>query len=437
MTILDLFRASAPMAERIAPTIGNAIVQGETVQSSDRIKMGEMFAWPGTPSGAAVTTESAMRVSVVYACVSRIAGAIACMPLPIFERTSDFDRKPVHHDYWWLLNEQPTATFAAASFWEFIVGQVLLRGDGISYLVRNRAGVVTSVIPWPRSRVTIELMVPDDPRQPQRLQYFFQGIEGYFGADQDDVLHFPGFGFDGIRSMSVIQWGARNGIGIAIRGDEFAGKFFAQGAQPQFAIKAPGTMTLKQQEEFREAWVSKYTGMGGGPNGIPLMLTEGLDVKELTMSAVDAQLLESRRWQVVDICRAFGVPPFMVGEMDKTSSWGSGVEQMSIGFVQYTLSPHLKRFEQELNRKLFRTPTYFTEFNSKGLLRGDVAAQTNYYKASVGGTQNAGWMTVNEIRRDQNLPPVKDGDEIIRPTRSEPDNAPPPENPPADDPNTN
>ena len=100
--------------------------------------------------------------------------------------------------------------------------------------------------------------------------------------------------------MSVIQWGARNGIGIAIEDDEHAGKFFSEGGKPEVAIKAPGEMTPTQQDQFREAWVAKYGGVQGNRR-ILMILTEGLDVSELTMSAVDQQLLESRQWQVVDI----------------------------------------------------------------------------------------------------------------------------------------
>ncbi|MBO8042657.1 phage portal protein, partial [Pseudomonas aeruginosa] len=222
------------------------------------------------------------------------------------------------------------------------------------------------------------------PREPTRLQYTFHDADGYFTVDQDDVLHFPGFGFNGVHGMSVIQWGARNGIGIAIQGDEHAGKFFSEGGKPEVAIRTPNKMTKEQQDDFRDAWVKKYGGVQGNRR-IPLVLTEGLEVHELTMSAVDQQLLESRQWQVIDVARAFGVPPHMIGETTKATSWGSGIESMGIGFVKYTLGPHLKRIKDELNRKLFRTPRYFVEHNVDMFMAGDSKTQAEYFSKALGG----------------------------------------------------
>jgi len=398
--------------KRVEPTISNNADDSKIITSSDYDGMMSIFGDLPTAAGAVVNDKTAMRVSAVYACVRLIAGAVASLPLKFYERTDDVP-KLIKHDYWWLLNERPSANFSAATMWEQAVAQVLLRGDAVAYLVRNRAFQVTSIILWPRDRVTIYRVIPDDPRVAPRLRYYFQALDGYFGAEQEDVLHFPGFGFNGWQSLSVIQWGARTGIGIAIKSDDFAGKFFGQGAQPQFAVKAPGEMTIKQQEDFRRSWVAKYSG--SGPNGIPLMLTEGLDIQQLTMTAQDAQLIESRQWQVIDIARAFGVPPFLIGETEKQTSFGAGVENMGIGFVKYTLRPHLERIQQELNHKLFGTARYFAEFDVDGLMEADIKAQAEYFKAALGGTQSPAWMTPNEVRRRKNMSPIDGGNELSKP----------------------
>ncbi|WP_258015555.1 phage portal protein, partial [Stenotrophomonas maltophilia] len=238
----------ADARDRIEPTISN-LVDGEVIQSSD-MRMFEVFGNPTTASGAVVSPESAMRVSAVFAAVSLLAGAIAQLPLPVFERV-DGHRKRAEHDYWWLLNEQFSSGWSSATGWEFIVGQMLLRGDGVVYVTRNRAGVATGLIPWPRDRVMILKQEKTSPREPTRLQYTFHDADGYFTVDQDDVLHFPGFGFNGLHGMSVIQWGARNGIGIAIQSDEHAGKFFSEGGKPEVAIRTPNKMTKEQQDDFR------------------------------------------------------------------------------------------------------------------------------------------------------------------------------------------
>lgn len=395
------------------------------VQSSDSIKMFEIFGDPRTTAGAVVNEKTAMRVSAVYSCVTLIAGAIAQLPLPIFQRVGD-SRERIDHDYWWLLNEQFSPNWPAALGWEFLVSQMLLRGDGIAYMVRNRSGAVTSIIPWPRDRVDIIEQEQASLREPRRLQYTFHDDKGYFVADQADVLHFAGFGFNGIHGLSVIQWGARNGIGIAIQGDEHAGKFFSEGGKPEVAITAPGEMTPAQQDGFRDAWVAKYGGMQGNRR-IPLLLTEGLKVEELTMSAVDQQLLESRQWQVIDIARAFRVPPHMVGETSKSTSWGTGIDSQGIGFVTYTLGMHLRRFKDELNRKLWSTSRTFTEHNTDAFLAGDSKAQAEYFSKAIGGPGAQGWMAVDEVRRLKNLSPL--GGEfakVFRSTEKAPESKPKP-----------
>lgn len=388
----------------LAPPI-SAMVDGETALSSDSIKMFEIFGDQRTAAGAVVNDKTAMRVSAVYSCVSLIAGSIAQLPLPIYENDGG-TRKKIDHPYWWILNEQFCATWCAPAAWEFLIAQMLLRGDGLAYINRNRAGTMGELIPWPRDRVDVVEQPRTSTRDPRRLQYTFHDDKGYFTADQDDVIHIPGFGFNGTCSMSVIQWGARNGIGIAIQGDEHAGKFFSEGGKPEVAITATGKMTPDMQDDFRAAWVAKYGGTQGNRR-IPLILTEGLGVEELTMTAVDQQLLESRQWQVIDIARAFGVPPHMIGETTKASSFGTGIESMFIGFVKLTLGAHLKRIRGELNRKLFpRSTRYFTEHNVDALMAGDSKAQSEYFAKALGGPGTQGYMAVDEVRRLKNLPPM-------------------------------
>jgi len=363
-------------------------------------------------AGANVDHKTAMRVSAVYACVRLISGAVAGLPLHFYRRTSDGNRERVEHPYASLLNRQPVPGFPASAMWEFTVAQMLLRGDGPAYLERdNRSGIIRSIIPLKRDQVVIKKEHDGNPRHAHRLRYYISTPDGAFGAQQEDVLHFPGFGFDGLHGMSVIEWGGRTSTGIAIGADRYAGKYFENGGAPQFALKAKGRMTEEQQEALRGAWIAKYSGTG--PNSIPLILTEGLEMDQLTMTAKDAQLLESRQWQAIDIARAFGVPPYMIGETSGSTSWGSGIEQQGIGFVVFTLAPHLRRIENELNNKLFPgDETMFVEFNTSALMQGDHAARADYYQKALGGTQNPAWMVPNEVRKLENLPPIDGGDTL-------------------------
>ena len=412
--MLSIFDQPKHVEKRIEPTL-NASSDSTIIKMGDPEALDLFGAFP-TDAGARVTEKTAMRISAVYACVSLIAGALAMMSYPIYRKTENGKQK-TDHPYWWFLNQQASEPFTSAAMWELMLTQMMLRGDGLAFLDRTPGGQVRSIIPIPRGHWLVKREDAPEPGRSGRLKYAIQFEEGLRGVDQADVLHFPGFGFNGECGMSVIQWGARAASGIAIKGDEWAGKFFGKGAQPAHAVKAPGEMNPEQQEQFRNAWDRAYGGKG--PTGRPLILTEGLDVKELSMSAKDAQMLEARQWQVVDIARAFRVPPHMIGETTAATSWGSGIEQMGIGFTTYTLGPHLIRIKQELNRKLFpRTSGLFVEPDMRALMRGDDKARAEFFKTALGGTQQPGWMEVNEVRKLENLPPHPDGEGLAKPKES-------------------
>lgn len=374
----------------------------------------EFFGVQSASSGVAVTVESAKRSAAVYSCVRLIAGAVALLPIPVYERTADGGRKPIEHPLWWMLNESPYPTLTACSFWEWMLASSLLRGDGIAQILRDRNGTPTGFMPIPRQCVEVE-------ERDGRLVYFVSDGLTTYGLFDHDVLHFPGFGFDGCKGESVIRYAAKQAVGTALAADDYAGEFFANGASPSIALSYPQGVapTEAQQNHLRDQFTERYTGKGNRHR--PLLLVNGGSVEAISLSAEDAQLLETRKFQVIEIARAFGVPPHMIGETSASTSWGSGIEQMSIGFVRYTLGPHLRRIEQELNRKLWpRSPKYFVEFNRDGLLAGDSKTESEVISKSLGGPGAQGWRTVNEARRLKNLPPVPGGDALFITTTTTP-----------------
>lgn len=374
-------------------------ISNQVVLSSDP-KVLEIFGVGPSASGVHVTPTSAMRVSAVFACVQRIA-SLATMPLNIYERTEVGRKRVEDADLWYLLNEQPTPRYTAVSHWEGVAGFQALRGGAYTFIGRSRSGAIRELIPLPWDAVQVERSKSDE----NRLKYYVQDVRTY-GADQDDILHFPGFGFDGINGMSVIQWAARNAAGNAAAMDEYSGRFFANGAHPSIVLSSDKKMDPAQVTTLQTAFAAKYSGMDNS-HRLPLVLTEGLKQDKISLSAEDSQLLEARKFQVVDIARAFGVPPHLIGETSASTSWGSGIESMGRGFVTFTLQPYLVRIEQELNRKLFRTAKYFVEFDRASLLQGDSKGQAEYSRAALGGPGTGpGWMTVDEVRREKNLPPL-------------------------------
>lgn len=391
--------------------LGNGAV---VVRSSDPTSL-EMFGAVPAAAGMFVTPESAQRVSAVYACVDRIAGGVSTLPCRIYKREGEVRRESPNHPYWWLLNEQPSDAWTAASHWARTLQFVLLRGDSYSLIQRNAAGTPTEIIPIPWECVTVQR---DSLSLDARNIYVVNDGYRAVGHDQDDVLHFAGYGFNGMHSMSVLSWGARNAAGNAMAMDEYSGKFFANGAHPSIVLKTDRKMTDDAKASLKDEFVKKYSGIQNA-HKVPLVLSDGVDAQPITISAQDAQLLEARKFQVIDIARAFGVPPHLIGETSASTSWGSGIESMGRAFVLFTLQPHLKRMEQELNRKLFRTAATFLEFDRSALIEGDLAAQAQYFRAALGGPGTGqGWMTVNEVRERMRMEPVDDGKNIFDPTQS-------------------
>ena len=361
-----------------------------------------MDAFGVSAGGAAVSAASASRVSAVAACVQKIAGTISTLRLDVLQVDGDGERKLPRDALWYKLNEQPSPQFTATSHWEGAVSKQLMRGDGHTWIRRNYSGTIIELLPLPWGSVS-----PVQQRDGS-VRYYICLPERCINTwvDSADILHFHGHDFNGISSKSVIAWGAKNAIGNALAMDEYSGKFFEGGAHPSMILSSAAKMDPEQIAALQSAFVRKYAGLANA-HAVPLVLTEGLTAKEISLSAEDAQLLEARKFQVTDIARAFGVPPHMIGETSGSSAVGAGYEQQARDFVMHTLRLHLKRMEQELNRKLFvRDIGKFVRFDLGDLIEGDSKAQAEYNRAALGGPGSGpGWMAPDEIRKTKGLAP--------------------------------
>jgi HK97 family phage portal protein len=368
-----------------------------------------------TFAGRDVSPESAMRIAAVYACVRLISGVISSLPFPVYTLKSDGERKPAEADsVAWLLNDEPCPGWSAVQFWKYMITAELLCGDQFAWIERDRNGLPVNL--WPM-----------DPRQTTVTRDKASGTLIYGTIDWrgnaaayhgDDVLHVPGEGFDGLRGKSVIGWAARQGAGIALAAEEFAGRFFSNGARPDFALTTDKKVDAKKAAEILNYWIGRHQGVEA--SHVPALLTEGMTVKELQVSPEDSQLLETRKFQVIDIARAFGVPPILIGESEKTSAWGSGIEQIVLGFVKFSIKPMLDKISAEVNRKLLTSRIYrrrdrCAEHDLTDLERGDTTSQAAFARALVGGAQGPGIASVNEARQLFGLPKRQDGDSLYDP----------------------
>ena len=421
---MGLFSRKTNVNERLEAELENtrwdlaAIKQqssGESPAPAGWDALFDIMSGTASASGVSVTEKTALSVSAVYACVRVIAGAIASLPIPIYQRTGDQSTRSTDHPLNSILRVQPSPLTTAVVHWETVVTQILLQGNSYSLIERPtpKSAAVESIRLLQSSEVEVF-------KEKGLLKYniFIDGK--WITKEQADILHIPGLGWNGTQGLSTIKHVAQNSVGTALAADEYSASFFANDSTPPGYIRYPDgkKVTKEQADEIRNYWNAKHQGRGNHHK--LAVLQDGAEFKEITVSAEDAQLIQTRQFQITDIARIFGVPPHMIGETTGSTSWGTGIEQQSIGFVVYTLQPHLARIEQEINRKLIRSNEFYAKFNVAGLLRGDISARNKAYQIALGGNQQPGYMTVNEVRTLENLQKVKNGDELYQPLTGDP-----------------
>lgn len=395
MSILDSFRAW------IAPK-----AQGTT--DSSLVRRGD-GVWEAFTGGNTAPSEQAiLRVTAASACVKLVAGAIASLPMHVYRRAPDGDlTRDINNDLWWMLNEQFCPRWSASAGWSFMVGSMLLHGDGFAEILRNSTGTINGLVPLHPSRVRV-VATPDG----SRLVYEVQpdptiaspapSVAGMRVLDQDDILHVPGFGFNGLRGLSALRYSLANSGNIAINAQDFSSSFLKNMARPDYALRTDKDLSPEAFDRLRDSLDDKHRGPMNG--GKPMILEGGLQIQTLTMPMEEMQLLETRKFQVEEIARAFGVQPFMIGHTEKTSSWGTGVEAMGAGFVRYTLRDHLNTFQNEINRKFFRTARSSAEFDTTELERADTVAMFTAIRTALGRAGEPAFMTLEEAREMLRLP---------------------------------
>lgn len=355
-----------------------------------------------TDAGVTVSEQSSMKTSAVYACVTLIAKTIGSLPLKVYRRKADGESIEVPDTLpYYLLHDEPNPAMTSIVWRKFLVANLLLGGNAYAAIGRNQANQVIDLFPIHHNLV-----------KPKRVNGRNQYVVDVGGGetetiDQSDMIHVPGPGFDGVKGMSIITWAARQAIGLALATEQHGSKLFSNGARLGVVLKHPKTLSRDAQTRLKQQFDQQQGGLSNAFKS--MVLEEGLDVTNISMTSEDAQFLETRRFQVEDIARFFGVPPHMIGHTDKQTSWGTGVEQNTLGFLIFTILPFLADFEQEFRRKLFPRSPFYAQFKVQGLMRGDSKARSDYYAS---GHQN-GWLTTNEIRKAEDLPPVPGGDSLF------------------------
>lgn len=354
-----------------------------------------------TRSGIAVNREVALKVATVYRCYSILAGLVATLPLEVKRRVDGRTRQDADdHPLWTVLRRRPNAWQTPGLFRRQLMGHVLFHGNGYARIVRSGNRIV-ALLPLDARGVSVR------QRSDNSLVYTYASpFGGLADLPPDEVLHLRGPSLDGYRGLSVLTH-AREQIGLSLATETHAGVTFKNGAAVSGVLTHPGKLGKDGRANLRASFDEFRTS--GAEAGGTIVLEEGVKLERVGLSLADAQYVQSRELSALEICMFFGVPPHMVGLTSKQTSWGSGIEQQSIGFVTYTAIDWLKMWEEELERSCIgpADSSLYLRFDVAGLLRGDLKARAGFYKTMF----ETGAFSPNDIRAKEDENPREGGDE--------------------------
>lgn len=376
----------------------------KTIASSD-IPTG--FMWSSSRAGYTISPMTALEVSTVMACVRAICEGVAQVPIYAHARDDRGQRgAKVTLPLLDVLTHRPNEWQSGFEFRETVLLHTVLTGNAYVFVSRRADGSVLELIPIEPGRVMV------DRRRDMTLTYrvmFEDGSAPLLEADQ--VWHMRGPSWDTWRGLDAVKI-ARQAIGLATAMEA------AHSAQFKGGANVSGLLSMQDKigpERFAQlgAWLDKH-GAGGEREGKPIILDGGAKYQPMTMTGVDAQHLETRKNQVLEICRHFRVIPMMVGASE-TPTYASA-EQMFIAHVVHTLTPWAERFEQSAARALIgpdQAVDLRHDFND--LMRGASQDRAEYNAKALGSGGSPAWMTPNEIRAQEGLDPIIGGDELPMP----------------------
>ncbi|WP_236167099.1 phage portal protein [Pseudomonas fulva] len=401
---IDL-RTRSPFWARMA----SFFVGGRLVSPEKGSQTGPVSA-QGAVGESVITDERALQIATVFACVRLISTVSAGLPLDVFETKGD-DRLKVamNNPLARLLRFSPNQFMTAVEFREAMTMQLCFYGNAYALIERNSVGDVISLMPLLSVNMDVRM-------ENKRVVYRYRRDNEYANFKATEIFHLKGFGFNGLVGLSPIAFAAKT-TGVAVAMEDQQRDFYANGAKsPQLLSTGDKTLSDAQRDQIEE----NFKEISGGPVRKRLWILEaGFTTQPIGVSAQDAETMAARKFQVSELARFFGVPPHLVGDVEKSTSWGTGIEQQNLGFLQYTLSPYLNRWEYAIERWLLKpgdVGRYHAEHNIDGLLRGDSAARA----AFMGTLADKGLRTINELRRLDNMPPLPGGDVATRQSQNVP-----------------
>lgn len=359
-------------------------------------------------SGEVVTHDSAMAVGVIFRCVALLGGIVAGMPLITYRSAGKVTERATDRPEYALLHDAPMPDTTAFIWGETGMGHALLRGNWYSEIIRDDYLGLTGIKLLPPHRMTPRWDDDWERGGPVKVYHYRQPDGTVLRLSPKEVLHIPGLGYDGIQGYSVLSL-MRDDVGLYKAAHSFGSNVYRNNARPAVVLQHPKTLPVAVQERLA-AQMDRLRGSANA--GKTIVLEDDMKFATLGMSLEDAQYRDTRQFQIGELSRWFGVPPHMVGDVSGSTSWGTGIEQQTIGFLRFTADSWLSRIEQQIKLQLFGGyPDLYAEFLRESLLKADTLTRFTAYNVAV----NTGWLLRSEVREAENRNPIAGLDEPVLP----------------------
>lgn len=381
---------------------------------------------PEATSGVRVNADTALEYAPLWRGINLLSRDIAKLPAQVFKRVGEDgrerDRKHAAHK---LLNRRPNPMMSPMIAIQTIQANAVLHQNGFAFVVRDAAAQPTRLIPLPTPWVELE-------REDGVFTYWFNvnGEGERVPIAPENMIHVKGLTLDGLWGISLIQK-ARNSIGLGMGAEEYGARFFGNDATPHVVLEHPGVKAAAISDQAAQnivtSWDNKQRGLERAHR--TTVLGEGMTARVLGISGRDAQLVQTRQFELIQVANWVGVPPHKLGSTISRSF--ASIEQENLSYLSESIDPWLVVWEQELTDKLLteaekENDTHFIEFNRGALVRADIATRAGVHSLALAGKP---WKRVNEVRKDENMPP----DDELDAMATKPPEPPPMIPPPVDD----
>lgn len=349
-----------------------------------------------------VSAETAMKLAAVYACIYVLSSNIAQMPLHVMRKSNNKVEPARDHPVFYLVHDEPNIWQTSYKWRELKQRHILGWGNGYTLVKRGRRGEVTSLEccnPWETTLLNTG----------GRHTYGVYNDEGAFAISPDDMIHVRALGNNQKMGLSPILQHAET-IGMGMSGQKYTSSFFNGNARPAGIISVKNELNDQSWTRLKNMWQKAVAALRSQENKT-MLLPAQLDYKALTVSPVDAQLIDMMKLNRSMIAGIFNVPAHMINDLEKATF--SNISEQAIQFVRYSIMPWVTNWEQELNRRLFtrseRAAGYYSRFNLSGLLRGTPKERAEFYHYAI----TDGWMSRNEARAFEDMNPCDGLDEML------------------------